>query len=83
MDLYEIKILICDLMEELSDNISRHDLDEICLNSGIINYFSYFEALDSMKGELIEEKDGKFKLTEKGARNLKNLLSLRLDTNLF
>lgn len=73
MDLYEIKILICDLMEELSDDISRHDLDEICLNSGIINYFSYFEALDSMKGELIEEEDGKFKLTEKGANTAKEL----------
>lgn len=66
-----VKVLLCYLLNKLNRSVTEKQLYEIVLDSGVINYFYYTEAL----GELIENKSAErvkrgeeafIELTEKG-----------------
>lgn len=66
-----VKVLLCFLLNRLNRDITEEQLYEIVLDSGVINYFYYAEALDSLlKNESVKrtECDGKtyIVLEEKG-----------------
>ncbi len=47
-DLNSVKLLICYLLYNLEVQISQEELYDIAVNSGIINYFYYNEAIDEL-----------------------------------
>lgn len=66
-----VKVLLCFLLNRLNHDITEEQLYEIVLDSGVINYFYYAEALDALlKNESVKrtERDGKkyIALEEKG-----------------
>lgn len=71
-DLQTVKILICYLMYELKKPVSSTQLYEICVDSGIINYFFYQEAIDDLIktdtiiSDIVDEKTLFYTLTKSG-----------------
>lgn len=66
-----VKVLLCFLLNRLNRDITEEQLYEIVLDSEVINYFYYAEALDVLlKNESVKrtERDGKtyIELEEKG-----------------
>lgn len=66
-----VKVLLCFLLNRLNRDITEEQLYEIVLDSGVINYFYYTEALDVLlKNQSVKrtERDGKtyIVLEEKG-----------------
>ena len=47
-DLNSVKILICYLLHHLEEKTESEELYEIAVDSGIINYFYYNEAIDEL-----------------------------------
>lgn len=80
-DLNSVKILICYLLHNLETSINSDELYDIAVDSGIINYFYYNEAIDEL---LVNDTifsdvdaDGKtcFSLSEKGKVFVKDFSS--------
>lgn len=71
-DLNSVKILICYLLQNLDESINSDELYEISVNSGIINYFYYNEAIDELLvndtilSDVDENGNTRFSLSEKG-----------------
>lgn len=68
---HDVKVLLCYLLEKLDMPVEEEQLYEIIVNSEIVNYFLYTEALDSLiKNNSVsrEVRDGKnyIVLEEKG-----------------
>ena len=47
-DSYAVKILICYFLKEIDRPVTPEQLTEIALSDGILNYFYYTEAMNSM-----------------------------------
>ncbi len=45
---HDVKVLLCYLLEKLKEPVTEDQLYEIALDSGVINYFHYMEAIDSL-----------------------------------
>jgi len=77
-DLNSVKILICYLLYNLETRIDSEALYEISVDSGIINYFYYNEAIDELlvNDTIFSEPDenGKmcFYLSDKGKKYVKD-----------
>lgn len=71
-DLNSVKILICYLLNNLESEIKSDELYDIAVDSGIINYFYYNEAIDELlfNDTIYSDVDGDgctcFSLSEKG-----------------
>ncbi len=68
---HDVKVLLCYLLEKLKDPVTEDQLYEIVIDSGVINYFHYTEAMESLvKNNSIKKisRDGKIyiELEEKG-----------------
>lgn len=66
-----VKVLICYLLERLKQPVTESQLYEIAVESGVVNYFYYTEALESLLENhslTRTERDGKIYIesTEKG-----------------
>ncbi len=81
-DSYAVKILICYFLKEIDRPVTPEQLTEIATADGIINYFYYTEAINSMLEAntiLVEKIDGKtyYVLSEigrNGAESFKNIV---------
>lgn len=57
-DSYAVKILICYFLKEIDRPVTPEQLTEIALSDGILNYFYYTEAMNSMlEAKTIEIKN--------------------------
>lgn len=58
-DLHTVKILLCYLLYKLERDVTAAQLYDICVNHGVINYFFYQDALDSLldNGTLLRAQD--------------------------
>ena len=59
-EVYEVKILICYLLESIGRPMTREMLDEIFLANNLVNYFSYSSALSELleNGHLSDGEEG-------------------------
>lgn len=65
----DIKVLICFLISNCSQSLSRKDLTDIFLERGLANYFEASDAISSLvkHANLVEHpEDGSLEITEKG-----------------
>ncbi len=87
-DMNSVKILLCYLMHNLEMKIDSEELYDIAVDSGIINYFYYNEAIDDLLindtilSDVDEDGHTCFSLSEKGEAFVKEFstyveLSLR------
>ncbi|WP_262396978.1 DUF4364 family protein [Zongyangia hominis] len=72
---YEIKILICCLLEALKEPLSKAQMNEVLTGNGLVNYFQFAEAVGELLNnghmEVIEEMrpEGEYyRLLPKGAQ---------------
>lgn len=68
-DNHSVKVLICYLLKNLGMEITEDELYEISITSGIINYFHFTEALNTLyrtQAIVKNEADGKLTITNKG-----------------
>ena len=66
----EIKILILFILRRIMEPISFDELIKLAMCDGGINYFDFVECVaDLTETEHLENKDDKYSITEKGARN--------------
>lgn len=65
---FEVKILICYLLDKVGENLSFEQINEVIQETGYVNYFEYAEAMSELErsGQLVQEP-------EKGAYSLSPL----------
>lgn len=69
-DKLDIKILILFVLKNLPEAVNGDTLARLVLFDEGINYFDYIECIfELIDTGHIDEKDGKYKITEKGRRN--------------
>lgn len=58
-DIYEIKILICYLLESIKVSFSRQQMNDIFHGDQIVNYFAYCEAINELvkTGHITAQKE--------------------------
>lgn len=67
---FDIKILVLFVLNRLAAPVTLEELSELTLFDGGISYFDFAECVaDMVSTGHIEQKDGKYSITEKGARN--------------
>ena len=77
-DKLDIKILILYILEKLPKPVEPVTLSDLALFDGGFNWFDYSDCLaELIATEHIQEKDGKYAITEKGRRNV-NMVSSSL-----
>lgn len=70
---FEVKILICFLLDNIQQPLSFDELNEILQNTGFVNYFEFAESISDLeksghvKLEKNEEGVAQYQLTEMGA----------------
>ena len=88
---YEVKILICYLLEQLGQPMTFREMNDVLQQEGIVNYFEYAEAISELvaSGHLItlDRADGEqqFTLSDLGVKTARTFeksipLSVREDT---
>ena len=76
-DIYEIKILICYLLNSLKEPLTKEQMDQVLQGNRLVNYFSYASAYK----ELLES--GHVYIEERGGRSLLRLNELGQHTALL
>ena len=77
-DKLDIKILILYILEKLPKPVEPVTLSDLALFDGGFNWFDYSDCLaELIQTEHIQEKDGKYAITDKGRRNV-NMVSSSL-----
>ncbi len=75
-DKLDIKILILYILEKLPKPVEPVTLSDLALFDGGFNWFDYSDCLaELIQSEHIQEKDGKYVITEKGRRNVNTVSS--------
>ena len=75
-DKLDIKILILYILEKLPKPVEPVTLSDLALFDGGFNWFDYSDCLaELIQTEHIQEKDGKYAITEKGRRNVNTVSS--------
>lgn len=77
-DIYEIKILVCYLLNSIKKPMSRKQLQEVFSEGSLVNYFSFCQAIKDMleNGHISCEKlefDELYTLKEHGAETARQL----------
>ena len=83
---YEVKILVCYLLNALDAPLSRENITELCTGGGLTDYFTLSTALSELEaGDQLREEAGRLTLTPRGretAENLKQALPSSLRDNI-
>lgn len=83
---YEVKILVCYLLNALDAPLSRENITELCTGGGLTDYFTLSTALSELEaGDQLREEAGRLTLTPRGretAENLKQALPSSLRGNI-
>ena len=75
-DKLDIKILILFILEKLPKPVEAVTLSDLALFDGGFTWFDYTDCLaELIKTEHVEEKNGKYAITEKGRRNVNTVSS--------
>ena len=75
-DKLDIKILILFILEKLPRPVEAVTLSDLALFDGGFTWFDYTDCLaELIKTEHVEEKDGRYAITEKGRRNVNTVSS--------
>ena len=71
---YEVKILICYLLDSVGAPLTLHQICEICTADGVVDYFTLCTAMRELEenGNLVREKEGCV-LTDLGRETVENL----------
>ena len=71
---YEIKILVCYILEKIKRHMSFSDINYILQSEGLANYFEYAEAISELlsSGHIVDVSQGegeqRFRLTDLGSK---------------
>ncbi len=83
---YEVKILVCYLLNALDAPMSRENITELCTGGGLTDYFTLSTALSELEtGSQLREEENRLILTPRGretAENLKQALPSSLRDNI-
>ena len=75
-DKLDIKILILFILEKLPKPVEAVTLSDLALFDGGFTWFDYTDCLaELIKTEHVQEKNGKYAITEKGRRNVNTVSS--------
>ncbi len=71
IDFEGIQVLICYLLKNIPQPLTKAQLDEILPGSELVNYFDYSQALDLLQknGNIARAEDGCFEITPRGAKS--------------
>lgn len=70
----EISVLLCYILDNVEEPVSRKQLEEVLLGEELVNYFIMAESLMQLLEQgLVTEKDGFYTIGEKGKKVAQNL----------